>query len=71
MSITNCALTGAPLEHPVVSKKSGYVPPLQPRRHVFERRVIEKHIEESGKCPITGLALSKDDLVEINGNGSL
>ncbi len=41
---------------PVVSIKSG---------HLFERRVAEKYVRETGKCPITGEALSVDDLMPL------
>ena len=57
MSFTHCALSGVLLSHPVVSKKSGYV---------FEKSTIEKHIEAVGQCPITGVELKLEDLVEIN-----
>jgi hypothetical protein len=36
-------------------------------RHIFEKRAIEKYIEENGRCPITGQELTKEDLKEING----
>jgi pre-mRNA-processing factor 19 len=39
MSVTNCALSGLPLENPVVSVKSG---------HVFEKSLIEKHLLNTG-----------------------
>lgn len=58
MSVTTCALSGNPLEDPVVSTKTG---------HVFERRVIEKHIENTGQCPITGIDLEKKDLLPLKG----
>ncbi len=41
---------------PVVSKKSG---------HVFERKLIEKYIAAEGKCPVTGEALTVEDLLPI------
>ena len=58
MSITTCALSGKPLEEPVISTKTG---------HVFEKRVIEKHIDNTGQCPITGTDLEKKDLMSIKG----
>ncbi|KAL4502354.1 hypothetical protein ABPG72_011941 [Tetrahymena utriculariae] len=59
MSWNYCAITGEQLHEPVVSKKSG---------HVFEKRVIEKHIQSTGQCPITGQALSNDDLIPVQLN---
>ncbi|KAG5504514.1 hypothetical protein JKF63_04966 [Porcisia hertigi] len=44
--------------HPVVSVKSGLV---------FERSLIEKHIDECGRCPVTGEPLRKEDLVAAQG----
>ena len=40
----------------MVSKKSGLV---------FEKRLLETHLETSGKCPVTGDVLTADDLIEI------
>jgi pre-mRNA-processing factor 19 len=56
MSFNICSISGMTLINPVVSKKSGFV---------FEKRLIEKHIEATGRCPITKHELSKDDLIEI------
>ena len=39
-----CAITGETLKEPVISKKSG---------HLFEKKLILKHIESTGQCPIT------------------
>ena len=58
MSVTTWALSGNPLEEAVVSTKSG---------HVFEKRIIEKHIENTGQCPITGQDLEKKDLIPLKG----
>ncbi|KAL7177590.1 hypothetical protein ACSBR2_030864 [Camellia fascicularis] len=52
----NCSISGEVPEDPVVSNKSGLL---------FEKRLIERHISECGKCPITGEALSMDDIVPI------
>jgi len=55
-----CALSGQePPEHPVISRLSG---------HVFERRLIEKHLETSDKCPFTGEPLTKNDLIDVQVN---
>jgi len=50
-----CAISGNTPEHPVVSKTG----------HLFEQSVIEKYIESTGKCPVTGEALSPDDLLPL------
>ena len=39
MSFKFCSMTGEALEEPMVSKLSG---------HVFEKRIIEKHIDATG-----------------------
>lgn len=46
-------------EDPVVSTKSGLL---------FERRLIEKAIAETGSCPITGEPLSESDLIALKTN---
>ena len=56
MSFNICALSGIIVENPVVSKKTG---------HIFEKRLIEKHIDATGRCPISKLELRRDDLVQI------
>jgi pre-mRNA-processing factor 19 len=43
-------------EAPVISKKTG---------HIYEKRLIEKHLVISNKCPISGIILTKDDFMEI------
>jgi pre-mRNA-processing factor 19 len=58
MSFNICALSGIATSFPVVSKKTG---------HVFEKQLIEKYIETTGKCPITHTELNKEDLVEVKG----
>lgn len=50
------AVSGEAPEEPVVSKKTGAV---------FEKRLIEKYIEENGKEPITGDELDLEDLLPI------
>jgi pre-mRNA-processing factor 19 len=55
----NCSLTGEVLEEGVVSQVSG---------HIFERRLIEKHIQATGKCPITGRNLTLEDLIPVQLN---
>ncbi|CAI5493743.1 unnamed protein product [Closterium sp. Naga37s-1] len=54
-----CAISGVTPEDPVVSVKSGLL---------FERRLIEKAIAETGSCPVTGETLTADDLVSVKTN---
>ena len=57
MSVSACALSGQPLKVPVVSIKSG---------HIFEKSLIEKHLLNTGQCPITGTNLNAaTDLIEL------
>jgi pre-mRNA-processing factor 19 len=55
MSFNVCSLSGNLCEEPVITKE-GYI---------FEQRLIEKVIETSGKCPITGNVLTKSDLIPV------
>merc|ERR1711907_43128 len=57
-----CSLSGQTPEDAVVSSKSG---------HLFERRLIEKYIENTGKCPVTNEALSTDDLLSVKTSQAL
>ncbi|MBA0827766.1 hypothetical protein Goarm_012514, partial [Gossypium armourianum] len=50
------AVSGEVPEDPVVSKKSGLL---------YEKRLIERHIADYGKCPVTGEALTMEDIVPI------
>ncbi|XP_019180544.1 PREDICTED: pre-mRNA-processing factor 19 [Ipomoea nil] len=52
----NCSISGEVPEEPVVSTKSGLL---------FEKRLIERHISDYGKCPVTGEPLTMDDIVPI------
>lgn len=54
-----CSISGTVPEEPVISKTSG---------QLFEKRLIEKYIQETGKCPITGEALTLDDLLPVKTN---
>nr|XP_023028900.1 pre-mRNA-processing factor 19 [Leptinotarsa decemlineata] len=51
-----CSISNEVPEHPVVSPASGAI---------FEKRIIEKYIQDNGVDPISGKELSIDDLVEI------
>ena len=55
----NCSISGEVPEEPVVSVKSG---------HVFEKRLIEKHLAATGTCPVTGEDLAKEDLIALHVN---
>ncbi|KAB2067648.1 hypothetical protein ES319_A09G242400v1 [Gossypium barbadense] len=52
----NCSISGEVPEEPVVSTKSGLL---------YEKRLIERHISDYGKCPVTGEALTMDDIVPV------
>ncbi|KAK2195147.1 bifunctional WD40 repeat/WD40-YVTN repeat-like-containing domain superfamily/Zinc finger [Babesia duncani] len=52
-----CSISGVQPEEPCLSK-TGYI---------FERRLIEKHLQESSVCPITGEPLTSEDLTPIKG----
>ncbi|XP_077252774.1 pre-mRNA-processing factor 19-like [Tasmannia lanceolata] len=54
-----CAISGEAPEEPVVSKKSGLL---------FEKRLIERHVADYGKCPVTGELLTMDDIVSVKTN---
>jgi pre-mRNA-processing factor 19 len=56
MSFNICSISGMIAEVPVISKKTG---------HIFEKRLIDKHLDISNNCPITNVELTKDDLLEI------
>ncbi|KAK1391383.1 Pre-mRNA-processing factor 19 [Heracleum sosnowskyi] len=51
-----CSFSGQVPKFPVVSKPSGLL---------FEKEVIEKHIRDYGKCPVTGDWLTMDDIIAI------
>ncbi|MFS7988835.1 putative U box domain, Zinc finger, RING/FYVE/PHD-type, pre-mRNA-splicing factor 19 [Helianthus anomalus] len=51
-----CSISGEVPEEPVVSKSSGLL---------FEKRLIERHILDYGKCPVSGETLTMDDLVPL------
>ena len=51
-----CSISGTVPEQPVVSSKSG---------HLFEKKLVEKYVKETGKCPVTGETLGMDDLMPL------
>lgn len=51
-----CAISGNVPEQPVVSVKTG---------HLYEKRLAEKYVKETGKCPVTGEALTVEDLLPL------
>ncbi|CAI9724004.1 pre-mRNA-processing factor 19-like [Octopus vulgaris] len=51
-----CALSNETPEHPCISPVSG---------HIFERRLLEKYIQENGTDPMNGEKLTTDVLVDI------
>lgn len=53
-----CAIAGTVPEEPVFTN-DGYI---------FERRVVEKHVQNTGKHPITGEELTLDDLIHVKLN---
>ena len=55
-----CAISGYPPEEPVISK-DGYI---------FERRLIERLLSETGQCPITKSTMTVDDLRPVQVNAS-
>ncbi|EPE06458.1 cell cycle control protein [Ophiostoma piceae UAMH 11346] len=57
-----CAISGEAPEVPVVSKKTGAV---------YEKRLIEKYIEEHGKEPGTDDELDVEDLLELKPVGGI
>lgn len=59
MSTIVCAISGHAPEEPVFSPKTG---------HVYEKRLIVKHIQSAGKCPVTKDDLTQDDIVEVKAN---
>ncbi|BDA49495.1 Pre-mRNA-processing factor 19 [Coccomyxa sp. Obi] len=54
-----CSISGTVPEEPVVNRSNG---------QLFEKRLIEKHVQETGKDPITGEPASLEDLVPVKTN---
>lgn len=55
------SVSGEVPQEPVVSRKSG---------HLYEKRLILKHLEADGRDPVTGEDMSPDDLLELQGECS-
>jgi len=51
-----CCITGTSPEEPVISKKTG---------HLFEKRIVEKYLQQHGKCPVTDQELTPEDLLPV------
>lgn len=56
MSLSICAISGKPLQHPVLSIKTG---------HLYEKEVIEKHLSSFPYCPLTNQPMQITDLIDI------
>ncbi|ORX35988.1 putative nuclear matrix protein NMP200 [Kockovaella imperatae] len=56
-----CAISGSPPTVPVVSKTSGTV---------YEKALIERYIDENGTDPISGEALTREDLIDVKAKPS-
>ncbi len=52
-----CSISGVAPREPVLSK-TGFI---------FERRLIEEHIQQTGQCPVTNQQLTENDLTDIKG----
>ncbi len=59
MSFNICSLSGNIIEEPVVSRTTG---------HIYEKRLIEKYLQNFGKCPITSNPMTIEDLITVNTN---
>ena len=57
-----CSLSGAVPEEPVVCLKTG---------HLYEKRLIEKHIETTGRDPVTREDITVADLLPIKSASAL
>jgi len=57
-----CAISGNAPENPVVSTKSG---------HLYEQSVVEKLVQATGKCPVTGEPMELSDLMPVKAGSSV
>ena len=53
-----CTISNEVCQHPVISKKTG---------HIYERSLLEKHLNVTGKCPVTEDNMTMDDIIEVQG----
>ena len=53
-----CTISREVCRKPVISKKTG---------HIFEKELITKHLNSTGKCPITSQDMTTDDLIDVQG----
>lgn len=44
--------------NPVVARVNGFL---------YEKSLISKYIKDTGKCPVTGAALTEEDLIDVKG----
>ena len=59
----------SPFAYSIVCNEVPEDPVLSPiSKHVFERRLIVKFIQQNGSDPINGEPLTEDDLLEIKGS---
>lgn len=56
MSLSICSITGQPLIEPVASQKTG---------HLYEKAVIEKHLNSFPYCPLTNQPMTIADLIPV------
>lgn len=55
----SCAVSGEVPQEPYVSRTTG---------HLYEKRLIEKYVEENRTCPVTGKDASIDDFIPLQGS---
>lgn len=53
-----CTISNEICTHPVVSKRTG---------HIYEKSLLEKHLQVTGRCPVTEDEMTMDDVVDIQG----
>ena len=58
-AIAKCPISGKEIEVPVYCTKT---------KMIYDKKEIERCISENGKCPITNIEISSDDIIEVNTN---